>query len=73
MSGRSPVISGVCDAEWLKSLWEVWMNGTHAHMKEAKRGVVDDIARDNKVLGILDFACDKTGDSVVVDPDLRGK
>jgi hypothetical protein len=42
-------------------------------MKEAKRGVVDDIARDNKVLGVLDFACDKTGDSVVVDPDLRGK
>jgi hypothetical protein len=42
-------------------------------MKEAKRGVVDDIARDNKVFGVLDFACDKAGDSVVVDPDLRDK
>jgi hypothetical protein len=42
-------------------------------MEETKRGVVDDVAGDNKVLGVLDFTCDKTGDSVVVNPDLRDK
>jgi hypothetical protein len=49
------------------------MNGTHAHVEEAKRGIVDNITRDNEVLGVLDFACDETGYSVVVDPDLREK
>jgi len=42
-------------------------------MEEAKRGVVDNVTRDNKVLGVLDFTCNKTGDRVVVNPDLRDK
>jgi hypothetical protein len=40
-------------------------------VEEAKRGIVDDVTRNDKVVRVLDLACYEVGNSVVVDPDLR--